>query len=461
MFTGGSPGGRGPRDPCAASTSRDEGERRGGRGALDEAEAALLERAAGEERVARAAQPLGPRLVALLEGAHRLLVEGLDLVEGAAARRRRRRRAASGRGRPSASSTAPISALERPRARARRRPRPRDRPRAPSATTRPSGSACEVGQLQPLGLEGAGLRRAPRGSGSAAAAAPGAGCRSARRTGRSARGRRSRRARRRRPPSAAGSPGPAGAGARPGSTRAGPRSSLRSASVDGHPRARARAPRRCRSAKPSARRSPVEHDEEVQEARAAPAPAGGSRPRAARWPGLDGEPRRGRALRAARGARTGSHERLQRRVGRVEDHELGEQRGEEAREGPGERGAGPVARGHDARSALVAMRARRAARPRAPRRRRGDRVVEHDRAGRLADRLAVRARSAGCGSGRPRRGRSSSASRRSRGRRRPPRRRAPPGAPRRSSSSRGDLDRGQGLVEDEQRAAEEAGLLAR
>ena len=53
----------------------------------DEAEPALLQRAAGQQRVARAAQALRAALVALLERAQRLLVQRVDLVQRATAGR--------------------------------------------------------------------------------------------------------------------------------------------------------------------------------------------------------------------------------------------------------------------------------------------------------------------------------------------------------------------------------------
>ena len=132
----------------------------------DEAEPALLQRAARQQRVARAAQPLGAALVALLERAQRLLVQALDLVQRAPAAPRPRPRAASGRARPSASSTRAQLALDRlarpgegrldvgvvlarparhepprGRPRGRRASAPRPRARAPAAARRASRSA--------------------------------------------------------------------------------------------------------------------------------------------------------------------------------------------------------------------------------------------------------------------------------------------------------------------------------
>ena len=106
---------------------------------LTEAEAALLERAAGQQRVARAAQPVGARLVALLERAHRLLVQGLDLVQRAAARR-----VGGGPQRgvevaQRARSTAAISRSSASRVRAKAASTSRVAPRAPSARAAPRG----------------------------------------------------------------------------------------------------------------------------------------------------------------------------------------------------------------------------------------------------------------------------------------------------------------------------------
>src|SRR5258708_10795382 len=58
---------------------------------VDQPEAALLEGTAGHEGVAGAAQPVRARLIALLERAHRLLLQRLHLVQRAAARAVRRR----------------------------------------------------------------------------------------------------------------------------------------------------------------------------------------------------------------------------------------------------------------------------------------------------------------------------------------------------------------------------------
>ena len=64
-------------------------------------------RAAGTERVARAAQAVRARLVALLEGAHGLLLQGLDLVERRGRARRRPPRCSVGRGRPAPPRSSP------------------------------------------------------------------------------------------------------------------------------------------------------------------------------------------------------------------------------------------------------------------------------------------------------------------------------------------------------------------
>ena len=227
-------------------------------------------------------------------------------------------------------------------------------------------------------------------------------------------------------------PGPAAAAARPGSSRPGCASTRRSASSTGIARpgpahlhlavVRCPAP----GARPSTRNrfrnpGPHRHLLVVAGGRAAPRPP--PRP-GARWASAPPSSR----------ARTGSHERLQGGVGRVEHDQAGKQRGEEAGERAGERGARAGSTPPPARS-LVAVEARRAATgaapPRAGRSSRRGTIAR----GRLARRARGAARSGGSGSARRRRGRSSSGPPRSRGRRRPPRRRAPRAGPARSRAA--------------------------
>ncbi len=156
-------------------------------------------------------------------------------------------------------------------------------------------------------------------------------------------------------------------------------------------------------------------------------------------------------------ARTGDHEALHGRVRGVEHDQLGQQAGDEARERLGERRPRPVALRHD-RERLVAAEGGRESLAELLDERR-DRVVEGDRPRRLADRLVARGVAQGAD--------------------RPPRvdhaRRADlrevvvvgghpedrhDGAPAFLLEEPGDLDRRQGLPEDEERPAEETGLLA-
>ena len=128
----------------------------------DEAETALLERAAGEEGVPRPSQSFGARLVPPLEGPQGLLVQPLELVQGPAAGRlgraaERRIDGAHGLldaapGRPSMASRADAKAASTSGLLSR-------------AQRREDGLEVvgEVGDGEGLGLEGPGLRRPRRG----------------------------------------------------------------------------------------------------------------------------------------------------------------------------------------------------------------------------------------------------------------------------------------------------------
>ena len=246
----------------------------------DEPEPALLQRAAGEERVARAAQPLGPALVALLERAERLLVETVDLVQRAPARRRG--------GGAQRRVVAPERLLEGARLAHDRLARAGEggldvgiRLARPARDERPPGRPRGRGASAPR-CRARAPASARRSSRSAAAGSPVAGCRSARTTGRSGRGTPPRPARRRTPPSGGGRPAPAGAAARPGSTA---RGRPRAGAAPRRPRAAraCRGPRSCRSRTRAPGAGPRRRGTRSGTP-AAPAPAGGSRRRAAPVP---------------------------------------------------------------------------------------------------------------------------------------------------------------------------------
>ena len=456
MFTGGSPGGRAPRGRCARAMLADHRRRRGGRARPIEAEA----RAPGSDppgsSASRVRRSRSARVWSRFLSARVAFSCRVSIWCSARPARAVGGRAQGGVERAQALLDRRHLALERPRARGRTPPRPPGRPPAPSARAAPRGRPAGRAGVSPSASSARACARLDQRSRWAAAAATGRGMpkcgvrgadlrvvRDLRGSAHVGGGRQQQVLGQRAQQHARA---PVGRDRPPGS---------RSASVERDLAARARAPRSSPFA--HAQRAPlaVHEHEEVQEARRAPAPAGGSRrpaaagpPRAAsrevgersrdlarqhgRHQRLEGGIGRDRARRGREAARRGAARRPS-----ESDDARAITRAPRAR--PRRRGAGPAGSGRaqlvDAAPVIVSSRtiARRG----------------------LADGLARGRVAQRRGSGRPRRARWSSGPRRSRGRRRPPRTPAPPARPRRSCSARGDLDRGQGLVEDVQRAAEE------